>query len=159
MALGGQHAVESRRRAALTPCGHDRFNVVLDGACPIDLEVVGAMHVNGFMVPARFALPAVPAEALPPLELVHWTMNPDEVDVKVRKPRDELRHPARGLDDVLDDEVVARPGERRQASVKAVEERGAQVGPCEIASLDAIPRQDTRAEVVDRVVPEGRIDT
>ncbi len=42
--------------------------------------------MNGFMVPARFALPAVPAEALSPLELVHWTMNPDEVDVEVRKP-------------------------------------------------------------------------
>ena len=151
----GFHSLESVRMPASTPTFEHGFDVVAEPGCRIELQVIGAMPMDGLKVAPRVAKRAVATGALSSFELFKWAMQADKVDVESVQEPDQVRHPAPGLDDVLDDQVIAGQRQPWQAAMKAVEECGSQGGPFELVRLDALPRQHLAAEVIDRVVPEG----
>src|SRR5258708_24862066 len=72
------------------------------------------------------------------VEPLQVAVPPDEEDVQARQQPGQILTPAAVLDDVLDDQVVARRGQGGQAPVKPGEEPGADLLlPCERAVLIA----------------------
>lgn len=90
----------------------------------VDREVVGAECVDqvGFHVRPAFAGAAVFAVAFAAVDLGQVAVHAGEEDVQAFEQPGQVLAPGAELDDVLDDEVVSRCGQRGQAPVEAVEE-------------------------------------
>jgi hypothetical protein len=71
--------------------------------------------------------PALPDTAISPVAFLavylgQIAVHADEEDIQAAKQRGQVLTPGAELDDVLDDEVVSRCGQRGQAPVEAIEE-------------------------------------
>jgi hypothetical protein len=109
-------------------------------------------------VGAASADAAIAALVLAAIDLVEVAVDADEEDVEAGQQRGELFAPGGELDDVVDDQVVARLGQRRDAAVEAGEEpRAHLVPPGERSGL--VPARGEHAdELVGRDVEERRVE-
>jgi hypothetical protein len=95
------------------------------------LEIVRPKIVDSidFDVFPTFAKPAVTARAFATIDLVERAMNCHQKDVEWLQELGERRSPGFGLDDVLDDQVVAGCSEHGEAAMETVEKSWSNVAP------------------------------
>lgn len=98
----------------------------------------------------------VPPLDLASLEFLHRAVEAYDEDIVRLEEEQQPIHPSTLFDDVLDEQVVSRFGECRDAAMEALEERLPRARPFELPEVDRLARQYTaRIQMVDRVVPEG----
>lgn len=123
----------------------------------VNLEVIGEVLLNSFeQVLEPFASITISSFAFA-FEKVAWAaVNADQEDIVWREKLDDQSRPIFVLDDVIDDEIVAGLGNRREATVKRLEEAGTHLWPREWSVDFATGGQELGGdELIRRDVPEG----
>ena len=101
----------------------------------------------------------VAAGVLAPVKLIEAAVHTDDEHIQIRQEYGQLVAPAAELDDVLDDEVVARVGQRGQAAVEAGEQPRPYLAPPVERAVVASRRQHARRhELIGRHVQERLVE-
>jgi len=123
----------------------------------VNLEVIGEVLVNSFeQMLEPFAAITISSFAFAVGKVAWAAVNAHQEDVVWREKLDDQSRPIFVLDYVIDNEIVAGLGNRREATVKRLEEAGSQFWPREGAVGFAAGGQELGGdESIRRDVPEG----